>query len=685
MKHLIILIVLFLSTGLWAQDNEEVFLGVLETHDVSSVQIRWSPSTQDYWSEGIRKGWNIYRQKLDASGNPIAGEVLTKLNASPLKVDTTEMKIAVQADSTLGGAAFFIAPIEGLPSSLIEAAELEQGLDFAFVMSSVTAGLDYRIAELGKLYWKDTDVSSLFNYYYEIRLADNSKEFPPAKLIVDLNKSFKMPKPYAVDLKLKEYKAELNWRTDFRNYSYGYYDIYRAVDDINGEYVKINDLPFMGSFTEESAHTRTITHNDEVPELGHTYHYKVRGISLFGEEGPFSEIVSGKAVLAVHHQPIIEKADEPGDGSVVLEWSIHPEDKEAVSHYKVFRSMTPLVVGNSVSNNIVKHQYVYVDETAELSNYYRVAAYDAAGDSTISQAFTVILEDSIPPVIPSELEGVADTNGLVHLKWKANPEADIKGYRVYRRNAEGEDFQRMVSDVITDTFYVDTISLRLSYKHIRYKVHAVDKRFNVSDPSEELKVDRPDITPPMPPVWERFLAEDDGISLWWANDVLGSLNKQTLYRKGGRDLNFRPIKTFEGDEVLTKSYVDKDTQAKTLYTYYFQSEDSSGLKSKPSKPLSLKQPFQSVKDPITTLGSLVSKENQMIKLFWEYNVNGIEKFKIFRQTPSHGLKYYITVEGSKREYYDKSLRLNSEYKYAIMAIFKDGSKSKISEPITVKY
>ncbi len=684
--RLLISLVLFccLQLVVNAQKQEGAFLGIMEHHSTDAVELRWFPSTVAYWQAGLEYGYDIYRMNLNSDGTPIPGNQLVKITAEPLKVDTTAIYKAVESDSSLRGAVFFLTSEAEKPGDLQSAAEMQYGLQFMYIMSGLASNMNREVAELGGLYYKDNQVKPDGAYYYEIKVHDNS-DWQGAQLVVKMNEKVEAPKPYQLNLKIKGYKASLYWKNEFLNFTYAYYDIYRAVDSPNGAYTKINEFPYIGTQDEENKDSKLINFLDSVPELGHTYYYKVRGISPFGIEGPFSELVKAKAVKPLKYVPEVKSWNLDTQGRVIINWEIDPEDEEALMNCRLFRATSPINPPKAVSVKLERNMRSATDAPPELSNYYFVAAYDEAGDSVMSAPYTVIIEDSIPPQIPTGLAGQADTNGIVTVTWTPNTDEDLKGYRLYRRNEEGEDFERMVADVITDTVFIDTIDLHVGYENMRYRLHAVDNRYNISDPCEEIKVKRPDIIPPLAPVWERFVSSYDGIELFWANDPRDDLYKQTLYRRGGKDLNDRPIKVFEGETLRDTTFLDTKVESKTKYTYYFITEDKSGNKSKPGNPITLKKRFQLIKDPIEEFDGLASKENQLIKVFWTYNYNSVKYFKIYRETPQKKLTYYKSIKGSSREFYDEELRPDTDYGYVIQAIFKDGSKSKLSDLITVKY
>ncbi|MDR3666810.1 MAG: T9SS type A sorting domain-containing protein, partial [Ignavibacteriaceae bacterium] len=92
----------------------------------------------------------------------------------------------------------------------------------------------------------------------------------------------------------------------------------------------------------------------------------------------------------------------------------------------------------------------------------------------------------LAPRPPVNLSAVVDSNRIT-LKWNKNTEADTAYYMVYRDTAANFiiDSTKLVSKQ-KDTALVQT--LPLNSKHLYYKVTAIDKQGNISQPSEELTI-----------------------------------------------------------------------------------------------------------------------------------------------------------------------------------------------------
>src|SRR5690606_1035903 len=123
--------------------------------------------------------------------------------------------------------------------------------------------------------------------------------------------------------------------------------------------------------------------------------------------------------------------------------------------------------------------------------------------------------DSIPPIAPVGLEGVIDSLGVVTVSWQANTEKDILGYRVFRKNIEKEEPVQLTVSPTELNSYSDTVQLKSLNGKVYYSVIAVDKRYNQSEFSKSLALEKPDVVPPSSPIFTKYSIEKGSVQLQW--------------------------------------------------------------------------------------------------------------------------------------------------------------------------
>ncbi len=163
-----------------------------------------------------------------------------------------------------------------------------------------------------------------------------------------------------------------------------------------------------------------------------------------------------------------------------LEWEFLKEGNKFIKGFELNKSNK--VDGNykTVIKNIpVKTRKIQYDKL-DPTNYFTITAIGKQGNSRTSYPVLVQPVDSIPPVKPVGLEGKVDSLGVVTLKWKANIEPDMLGYRVFKGNNKNEEYSQItVKPHVATTFY-DSVSVKSLNNKVYYKIVAVDKRFNMS-------------------------------------------------------------------------------------------------------------------------------------------------------------------------------------------------------------
>ena len=130
-------------------------------------------------------------------------------------------------------------------------------------------------------------------------------------------------------------------------------------------------------------------------------------------------------------------------------------------------------------------------------------------------------EPSTLYTLPSPPEGLTVTlePGAAQLSWRANPEADVTGYNVYRSDGSSPQFRLLGENVASPSFRDDTIDDSTVYT---YRVAAVDAE-DVSYPSAEVPTGSTRLTIPGRIEAETF-TRNLGFQLESTTDVGGGLN-----------------------------------------------------------------------------------------------------------------------------------------------------------------
>jgi fibronectin type 3 domain-containing protein len=130
----------------------------------------------------------------------------------------------------------------------------------------------------------------------------------------------------------------------------------------------------------------------------------------------------------------------------------------------------------------------YVDTTSQWDTpyTYEVIAKKGAAESLPSDPVKANHPDTFPPSVPTSIVALAGPDS-VEVTWSRSPEADTKGYYVYR-STNGGPFERQGDLVTIPTFSDHKVEHGKTY---RYVISAVDQKNNPSENSAPVDVTFP--------------------------------------------------------------------------------------------------------------------------------------------------------------------------------------------------
>ena len=225
-------------------------------------------------------------------------------------------------------------------------------------------------------------------------------------------------------------------------------------------------------------------------------------------------------------------------------------------------------------------------------------AFDSNGIQGQRRALTVTVNRSLP-FKTCDFEGgyndppgngpLPDKPPIVDLQWKANPERDIVGYHVYRKEVGSSTADQVCDTIETSCF--DPTPVPGSYD---YYVVAVDRDLSTDTLREgpsgtALRIDVPGTNePPTAPAQVEATISDDGLPLisWEASNDPNEIRFYRIYRDG-TEYASRFDKTGDG---TTLSWTDRDPKGGG-HTYYVSAVDNLFNESAPSGPVTPTAPI----------------------------------------------------------------------------------------------
>ena len=556
-----------------------------------------------------------------------------------------------------------------------KAKELESRFSFALFSADISA----EVAQASGLYFKDTDVRKNEKYLYRVYSAVPQTLMKSDTGFVYLSLQDYAPLPEIKDVKVQfaDQVAMISWNTRYAQSFYSAYWVERSED--GKKFERTSELPYVNTYPEDMPDPGISYKVDSLKENNKTYHYRIIGISPFGDTGPPSEIVKGEGAEALGVAPAIRavtKADTRAD----IRWEFPREKESAISGFEVERSHLHDKSFKKISGSLPPSTRSFQDPKPEGTNYYRIKALGKNEQKSLSFPVLHQLEDSIPPIQPTGLTGFIDTTGTVTLHWNNNTESDLNGYRIFRSNFQNSEFSQVTNNPVDTAEFIEKIPLQNLSRAVYYKIQAIDTRFNPSAFSMVVKLLKPDMVPPVAPVIKEWKADAGKLMVGWVPSSSKDVSMHQLKIKSIQEDKWNLTRRFLRKDTLQHSYVNLKTGT---YEVIIEAIDSSGNIT-PSKPLKANITAVPTKG-IEGIKTVADRTNNKIILSWKLSGMQAEKILVYRATGEGKPALYKTLDGTLREFSDGQIVINETYSYYLKTIGKNGEEGLFSEQVLVKF
>lgn len=682
-----------LTFALFSQvDSTKQNLFIIARPTADSIMLRWAPGNYKYWDLGNRYGYNLVRYTImkDSSllSEPQKAE-LTPTGIHPwVLMDWENLvknnKYGGIAAQAIYGESFEVDAGEGTtPQNVVYKAK-EQKQRFSFALYA--ADISPEVAIASGLWFTDNTAMKDEMYLYRIylNLPDSLAKINDTAFVFTGIKDFTpLPKPIELSAEFGDHTAFLSWNSFAQNNIYIAWEVERSDNGRNFKALTLD--PQVSVMPSEDANPEYTFKYDSLPQNNKEYYYRIRGITSFGESGPWSELTSGKGVEAIKATPNIT-GHEIIKEKVLLNWEFPSEMESSISGFKVLRSTNHKTGFVELKAKLKPSDRSFTDKKPLGTNYYKVLAYRDSTATKASFPLMVQLTDNTPPLKPKGLTGCVDSLGIVRLNWQPNPDEDIYGYRVFRSASGNDEFSQRTHRPIADTFYVDTISKKDLNATVFYKIVAIDLRQNQSEFSSVAEILKPDDIPPSIPAITQTQATNDGILLTWINSTSTDVSEHVIYRfiKGDSTwLELTEIPYKKGSKEST--YTDGECSTTSSNQYKVVAVDKSGNISEPSLSIAIKGLRNTKRPGLQKITKEIDYKNGKVYLSWQLPDNPVKLIKVYRKTNKKEYTLFETLEGEKTFFEDYGMKVGELYAYRIKLIYADGSISDFSDEIKIEY
>ena len=673
-----LLVCLLLTGSVYAQKKPSS-VAVMARPMKDSILLRWAPVNDVLWKKANVNGYMIKRFTLLRNGKLLPApeeQLLTPQPLRPLPEKEWEQVLKVNekygaiAAQALYGESFEVDATNAKDVMTVYHRAQEQQSRYSFALFS--ADQSFPVARAAALGFVDKNVHSNEKYLYQIYVGNAVDTGAVFTGYVDYAE---VPVPYDVQAVNMQRSVLLSWNKNLFERVFTAYMVERS-DDNGKTYQSISDEPIVNADANAPGEQQRYFRMDTVREVDHLYIYRVKGLTPFGEISAASDTVHVFVTELLTARPTITNTAVLPDGKVNVQWSM-PAGAKHIKAFDLERSTSMNGTYAKINQQLIRpSDTVFTDKAPVPSNYYRIKVMTDNGQSAYSFPHFVQLEDSTAPAPPTGLAGKISDKGVVELTWNKNKEKDIYAYRVFRANVPTAEFVQVTKSPLEEHKFTDTINIKTLSKYIYYNVVALDGHYNPSGFSDTLKLKRPDVIPPVPPVVTDFSVTTTGISLQWQPSTSEDVVKHELLRT--RDTVWKVIQSFD----TISHYTDTSAAAGITYYYKVVAEDDSHLKSY-SIPVSGARLDLGIQPVKQLLRAAIDREKKLIVLRWPVNTS-IEKYWLYRAEPDKPFKLYRTLTGSEVNFSDEALIINNIYRYKIRS-FDKKNNSAMSEEVQVNY
>jgi hypothetical protein len=459
------------------------------------------------------------------------------------------------------------------------------------------------------------------------------------------------------------------------------YHIERS-EDAGRTWRRLNRNPIVPMIRNSGVDINNAVYNDSNVVNYRTYHYRVIGVTSFGDLTMPAEVIAYGRDLEPPPAPIQMTPDQKGPRTVRVSWKME----------KAPADLAGFVVARSDSSESAAHPLFartlpssareYYDTAAtSREHYYTVIAVDTAGNVSRSFSAYAVIIDTTAPSTPTGLAGTIDSNGVIRLHWNLGPEENLMGYRVQWANQLDHEWTDATPKPLIDTMFVDTTTLNTLSRNIYYRVVAESDRYIRSIATKPIRIVRPDIVAPVPGVMTGVDVTDSTVTITWIGGGSEDMAKQILERRKGAGA-WAVVGTFGRD---MRAYNDNDVEPRVSYQYRIISIDSSGLRSAPSVAVEGRPYGTTKRAPVSGLRARYDSTSGHVVVSWEHpsRPGSSYEYLLYRGKDGAQPSAYRSVGQASMKFEDGELAGSGTYSYAVRVRTNDGGISPLSAPVTV--
>jgi hypothetical protein len=683
-----LLFLLIISCSLGYSQSKDAKVMVNARAQKDKILIRWAISTPSEWKKAHKKGFTLTRFTVLRDGKIIPKPEKKILTPTPLLPEVLDSWMdlaqkdnyaAIIAQSIYGESFEVTGAKEG---ELAKIVSMSEELNQRYTFGLYAADMSFEGALKAGWGFVDNNVKANEVYAYQVVVFETPK-IKSASYMIGLKDYGALPAPTDFIAVPDDKKVLLSW--DYQTFKniYSSFMVERSSDGTT--YAPIATTPLVNMNDKDDHPSKTMYHIDTLSVNDKTFYYRLYGISSFGEKGEVTKPINTKGVPALTVPARLLDYRITNLNTATLEWEFPPEEEGTIQGFEINLAENdrgPYKVVSKGLLPIIERKREF--ETPYPSNYFTITAVGKNNQRLTSQSMLIQPIDSIAPNKPIGLEGTIDSLGVVHLKWKANLEKDLLGYRILKANNKDEEFVDIYHKSYVGNEFVDNVSMKMLNNKVYYRIAAEDKRFNISEPSDILVLEKPDKIPPAAPIFKDYDTKDGKVYLKWIRSYSDDVIAYSLRRREKGQMKWEEIKQIN-DTI--QEFVDSRVENRKMYQYAILAKDKSNLWSsiEHSTITVTVLDFTPVKTIIFSQG-LPDRENKKITLTWDYikNKDKVVGLSIYKNKKGEAPTLWKDLLGNVLTLEDRDLKINTEYEYHFSPTLQSNSPAKV-ETLSILY
>ena len=665
----IFLFALIVTAPHWAQSQD---FRLLASQDGERMLLKAAPVSLSSW-EGWKHHGILVERRESGSQQPFE-----RLNEELLTAPDEEELRSGNADTEVVDAIVHLLEESNsisAPTSIDEMVKADKRMRYSHGFYLLLSSIDPEASRLSGIQLTTQYQPGSYDYRLSIEEAD-------LDTVITLNHNQLSSNPEAPQLNaVKSEKAViLHWNHQPYFRTFLAYDVERKSE--NGDWEKLNEAKifYTREGTQKSPYTYRMQHVDSVKNYA-SHDYRLVPTDYFGESTDPSAPVTAYGIDRTAPGTVRNlKSELQDDGSATLEWDFFGDSLD-LDAFMVLRS-----------NNGIKGKYekvheeplpkdtrTYRDTTIDLKEtyYYRVMNADTAKNYNLSQPEYLLIPDTFPPPRPVKLGARIDSSGKVLLSWKQSEADDIEGYKVFRGDRRDFDYVQVSKGAIKANGFLDSLNLKSMDPHVFYYVIAMDQNYNHSPTSDTLKVSRPDVIAPSPPVLHTLNQENQVISLEWHPTPAPDLAGYYIEAKSGEEWSAVDSTDANSSSIDIDAGQFEEPTSLRVIAYDLHGLRSDVMNTKRYVPMedSSSGPGRPNLD--------FNEDEEQVRLTWP-DEDDPHRILIYRGEADKAIRLYRSTSGESQAFRDMAISSGTTYRYQIAYQQPSGEISERSEENTIE-